>query len=94
MIALGLSEMINQTRIPYASHFSNSAQYIFATFFNFLKTLIAITMPHYIGFLLNFVHLSIIAIFTRLVPLNLANSLPYYASTIKYFLLTIKQCKN
>lgn len=50
MIALGLSEMINQTRIPYASHFSNCEQYIFATFLNFLKTLIAITMCYYIDF--------------------------------------------
>lgn len=94
MIALGLSEVIDQIRIPYGSHFSNSAQYIFATFFNFLKTLIAITICHYIGFLPNFVHLSIIAISTRLVSSNLTNSLPYYVSTIKYFLLTTKQYKN
>lgn len=66
MITLGLSEMINQICTPYASYFSNSAQYIFATFFNFLKTSIVITIYHYIGFLPNFVHLSIIVIFTML----------------------------
>lgn len=96
MIALGLSEMINQIRIPYASQFSNSAQYIFATFFDLLKTLIAITICHYIGFLStdNFVQWNIVhKRISAMHNLQIVKLVKFYAGNarISFFLCLVEK---